>query len=377
MRPLQRERTQLARVAAQTRESELTQQHATSQTVHQQQQQLLLQAQQIQQKHNAARQQEETLIEQQVIPLDQHIASQRERCAQHRLALSQTQTQRDNEQQQLADLLRKRDTLQTRRETRLNYQQQHPHHRYWSEQLGVWRAAFQEQQRLSEELAVVDAQQQLLTNDEQAMTRKQVVLSEQRSAQQQRYDTLQRQCEQQQQVWQQAETANPIAGLRERYAAHQRARQARRQFGELTQALSNLRQQQQNSASKWLTLDQRFQADTQSNETQRADCQRLEQQLNDVEQRVELEKRIIKLEDERALLQPEKPCPLCGSTHHPAIAEYQTLAQTTSDTQVRMAQLRTLCQQVRGELAQHEGALAALAKQRDELQAERAEQEKL
>ncbi|MBG6244136.1 hypothetical protein CS369_03570 [Candidatus Symbiopectobacterium sp. 'North America'] len=241
----------------------------------------------------------------------------------------------------------------------------------------MWRAAFQEQQRLSEELAVVDAQQQLLTNDEQAMTRKQVVLSEQRSAQQQRYDTLQRQCEQQQQVWQQAETANPIAGLRERYAAHQRARQARRQFGELTQALSNLRQQQQNSASKWLTLDQRFQADTQSNETQRADCQRLEQQLNDVEQRVELEKRIIKLEDERALLQPEKPCPLCGSTHHPAIAEYQTLAQTTSDTQVRMAQLRTLCQQVRGELAQHEGALAALAKQRDELQAERAEQEKL
>lgn len=42
LRPLQRDRdrTQLARVAAQTRESELTQQHATSQTVHQQPQQL-------------------------------------------------------------------------------------------------------------------------------------------------------------------------------------------------------------------------------------------------------------------------------------------------------------------------------------------------
>ncbi|WP_291969027.1 hypothetical protein [Candidatus Symbiopectobacterium sp.] len=144
MRPLQRERerTQLARVAAQTRESELTQQHAASQTIHQQQQQLLLQAQQAQQQQNAARQQEETLIEQQVIPLDQHIASQRERCAQHRLALSQIQTQRDNEQQQLADLLRQRDTLQTQSETRLNYQQQHPHHSHWGEQLGAWRAAF-------------------------------------------------------------------------------------------------------------------------------------------------------------------------------------------------------------------------------------------
>ncbi|MCW2488943.1 hypothetical protein J5069_24010, partial [Candidatus Symbiopectobacterium sp. NZEC127] len=163
----------------------------------------------------------------------------------------------------------------------------------------------------------------------------------------------------------------------ERYAAHQRARQARRQFGELTQALSNLRQQQQNSASKWLTLDQRFQADSLSIDTQRADSQRLEQQLNDVEQRVELEQRIVKLEAERAQLQPGKACPLCGSTHHPAIAEYQTLALTASEAQVRMAQLRTLCQQVRSELAQREGALAVLAKQRDELQAERAEQETL
>ncbi|QZN95204.1 SbcC/MukB-like Walker B domain-containing protein [Symbiopectobacterium purcellii] len=378
LRPLQRERerTQLARVAAQTRETALAQQHTASQTAHQQQQQLLLQAQQAQQQHNAARQQEEGLIAQQVIPLDQQIARQGERCAEHRQALTQTQTQRDNEQQQLAELLRQRDTLKIQRETRLNYQQQHPHHRHWSEQLGAWRAAFQEQQRLSGELTANGTQQQRLTNAEQELARKQVALIEQRSAQQQRYDTLQHQCEQQQQVWQQAETANPIAGLRERYAAHQRARQARRQFGELTQRLSNLRQQQQNSASKGIKLDQRFQADTEINDTKRADSQRLEQQLSDVEQRVELEKRIVKLEAERAQLQPGEACPLCGSTHHPAIAEYQTLTHTASEAQGLVAQLRTLCQQARSELAQREGALSALAKQRDELQAERAEQEK-
>ncbi|WP_440863274.1 AAA family ATPase [Symbiopectobacterium purcellii] len=378
LRPLQseRERAQLARVAAQTRETALVQQHTASQTAHQQQQQLLLQAQQAQQQHNAARQQEEDLIEQQVIPLDQQIARQGERCAEHRQALTQTQTQRDNEQQQLAELLRQRDTLQTQRETRRNYQQQHPHHRHWSEQLGAWRSVFQEQQRLSGELTANGTQQQRLTNAKQELAHKQVALFEQRSAQQQRYDTLQRQCEQQQQGWQQAETANPIAGLRERYAAHQRSRQAQRQFGELTQALSNLRQQQQNSASKGIKLDQRFQADTESNDTKRADCQRLEQQLNDVEQRVELEKRIVKLEAERAQLQPGESCPLCGSTHHPAIEEYQTLAHAASEAQGRVAQLRTLCQQARSELEQREGALAALAKQRDELQAERAEQEK-
>ena len=39
----------------------------------------------------------------------------------------------------------------------------------------------------------------------------------------------------------------------------------------------------------------------------------------------ELEERIRSLESERARLQPDSPCPLCGSTTHPAIAEYQAI----------------------------------------------------
>lgn len=38
---------------------------------------------------------------------------------------------------------------------------------------------------------------------------------------------------------------------------------------------------------------------------------------------VELEKRIVSLEAERARLQSGTPCPLSGSTDHPAIAQYQ------------------------------------------------------
>ncbi|MFT8210647.1 MAG: AAA family ATPase [Symbiopectobacterium sp.] len=376
LRPLQqeRERARLARTAAQARETELVQQHATCKAAHEQQRLLSEQAQQAQKQHSAARQQEETLIEQQVMPLDQQITAQGERSAQLRQALTQTQTQRDNEQQQLTDLLRQRDTAQTQHEALLAYQQQHPYHRHWREQLGSWRAAFQEQQRLSGELDDLATQRQRLTNDEQEMTHMQLALNDQRAAQQQHALTLQQQCQQQQRLWQQAEAENPIARLRERYAAHQRARHDRRRFGELTQSLSNLRQQQQKSASKWRELNARYQTDEQHGKTQLADCQRLEQQFNDVEQHVELEKRIVKLEAERAQLQAGKPCPLCGSTHHPAIEDYQALTLTASDAQVRMAELRAQCQQARSALAQQEGALAALAKQRDELEAERAEQ---
>lgn len=377
LRPLQqeRERSQLARITAQTRETALAQQYTACKTTHEHQQQLSQEALLAQKQHSAARQQEEALIDQRVTPLDQQIATLGERCAQQRLALSQTQAQRNKEQQQLTELLHQRDVTQTQREAILNYQQQHPHHRHWGEQLGSWRAAFQDQHRLSEELAGLVTQQQRLTNEEQEIAHKQRELSEQLTAQQQRYDTLQRQCEHQQQVWQQAETANPLAHLRERYTAHLHARQDRRRLGELTHSLSEQRQQQQKNENKWHTLNQRYQADAQGNKSHLADCQRLEQQLNDVEQRVELEKRIVSLEAERAQLQPGEACPLCGSTHHPAIAQYQALI--ASDAQTRMAELRTLSQQARSALAQREGALAALVKQRDELQAERAEQESL
>ncbi|NIF48519.1 exonuclease subunit SbcC [Enterobacter sp. Ap-1006] len=45
----------------------------------------------------------------------------------------------------------------------------------------------------------------------------------------------------------------------------------------------------------------------------------------DLEKVVEQEKRIQSLEAERARLQPDSPCPLCGSTQHPAVEAYKAL----------------------------------------------------
>ncbi|WP_227319032.1 exonuclease subunit SbcC [Cedecea davisae] len=45
----------------------------------------------------------------------------------------------------------------------------------------------------------------------------------------------------------------------------------------------------------------------------------------DLEKVVEQEKRIHSLEAERALLQQDAPCPLCGSTQHPAVEAYKAL----------------------------------------------------
>ena len=60
--------------------------------------------------------------------------------------------------------------------------------------------------------------------------------------------------------------------------------------------------------------------------------------LVDVEKILDQERLIVSLETERARLQNGQPCPLCGSTQHPAIAAYQ--AVKSSKTLLRVEKMR-------------------------------------
>lgn len=62
------------------------------------------------------------------------------------------------------------------------------------------------------------------------------------------------------------------------------------------------------------------------------------QHESDLEKVCELEMRIVSLEAERAHLQPDQPCPLCGSTQHPAVADYQAIQP--GENQQRLAALK-------------------------------------
>ncbi|MCT4714516.1 exonuclease subunit SbcC [Enterobacteriaceae bacterium H18W14] len=82
---------------------------------------------------------------------------------------------------------------------------------------------------------------------------------------------------------------------------------------------------------------------------------------DDLEKICELERRIVSLEAERARLQPEQPCPLCGSTQHPAVAEYQALQ--AGENQQRLSVLQ---QEVSALAEQGSAARALLEAQRQQ-----------
>lgn len=85
------------------------------------------------------------------------------------------------------------------------------------------------------------------------------------------------------------------------------------------------------------------------------------QQLIDVRALCDLEATIIRLEAERARLQPGVPCPLCGAIDHPAIADYQAL--TPDANQQRRDALEKRVRELSEERAALRGELETRIKQ--------------
>ncbi|MBA9076232.1 AAA family ATPase [Rufibacter quisquiliarum] len=69
--------------------------------------------------------------------------------------------------------------------------------------------------------------------------------------------------------------------------------------------------------------------------------------LKDLQQIVDLQRQIQKYEDARAQLQPQQPCPLCGSTHHPLVEAHQP--QTLSEAEQNLQQQQTIVQRLDGQ----------------------------
>lgn len=150
----------------------------------------------------------------------------------------------------------------------------------------------------------------------------------------------------------------------------------------LRQRLSNLHGQiapkQKQLAQLRATLVQRQQELTQRNAVLAEKRQRYKdknQQLADVRIICEQEARIKDLESQRALLQSGMPCPLCGSTTHPAIERYQTLELSVN--QARREALEKEVKTLADEGSTLRGQLEAITQQlqRDEREAQTLSQE--
>ncbi|MBN5367630.1 exonuclease subunit SbcC [Serratia marcescens] len=169
-------------------------------------------------------------------------------------------------------------------------------------------------------------------------------LTAQAAQHQQRLNALTEALAAQQQQRQALEAQTPLAPLRQRLSALADLRPTRQQLFTLSslyrQTRERLARQQAEHAERQMQL-----AGLQHQlENARQQFKQHKAQLQEVERIHELEKRIVSLEAERALLQSGAPCPLCGSTSHPAVEQYQ--AVQPSATEQRLVEMRTLAEKL-------------------------------
>mgnify|MGYP000853272710 CR=1 FL=1 len=187
-----------------------------------------------------------------------------------------------------------------------NWLREHDRFRLWSAELAGWRVAFTQQQRDDKHLS--DLRSAIL-------------------ASQQRLDSL----------------PDPALALtREEVSAHLQqltaARAGRQQLALLQPQFAALDQRRTERERELAELDKQIAEGDSALAVKRQQYKDKRQHESDLEKLVEQERVILSLEQERARLQPDTPCPLCGSTQHPAVAAYQAL-QPGENTQ-RLAGLK-------------------------------------
>ncbi|MBS0875725.1 MULTISPECIES: AAA family ATPase [unclassified Tatumella] len=270
-------------------------------------------------------QQLESLLTGQVIPLDQKITAQQQLSdtTQQQL-MHQQQTLAQSEQQHTAGQ-HQLQVLTARRSQWLSWREQHlkiagygPSLSVWQHQQTQWQQQQQSARQAEQQLSVL---QQRITEQQTALTalnRNAAPLEQAATAaaaELQRCETLQ------------AHLENDITSqqLRQTLEQYQTQRARHQQLLRLASGAAPVQQQLTRLQAEQAALQQQISQDEQTLVRCRQSFTEQTKQLQAITTLCELEAKIINLSALRQQLEEGQPCPLCGSSAHPAAEQYSQL----------------------------------------------------
>lgn len=268
---------------------------------------------------------QETLLTEQVIPLDQQIAA---------LLAQAQQQQRESDQQQqtlvqseraLQQETGQRESLQAALAEQQQWRADQGALPQWGPSLALWQERFTQLTQRETALAALGAQQR---QQQQTLAQRQAEIArlEQQAAplslaEQQAASALQRA----QQALADLEQHHPPQALQASLAQIEASRPQHQQLAVLASQWAPLQQHIAARQQRLAALDKTLQQDDETLQRLRATFAREKAALADIKKICELEQHIADLAAWRARLEPEQPCPLCGSCQHPAVERYAAL----------------------------------------------------
>lgn len=272
------------------------------------------------------------------------LLNERNRCRSDQQALQQQIAQLTQQQeQQLAQMTPLQQAVeQARAQLQAHVEHQQIQQRLIDEQIVPLDHQITQLQKTQTELQqACDAATQQYAQQQAELEQLEVLrarLTAQAGQQQEQLNGLTAALAAQQQQQNALEAQAPLTALRQRQTELAELRPVRQKLFTLSslfgQVSERLEQQRKEFTARQTQLSE---LEKQLEETRQQYKQQKTHQT-DVEKALELEQRIVSLEAERARLQTGEPCPLCGSSEHPAIEQYQ--AVKPSETALRLADMR-------------------------------------
>ncbi|HFI5309326.1 TPA: exonuclease subunit SbcC [Serratia liquefaciens] len=314
------------------------------QQTQQKQQEYLRQLSAVQQEQAEAEPQLQQLARSEPAEKLRPLLNERNRCRSDQQALQQQIAQLTQQQeQQLAQMTPLQQAVeQARAQLQAHVEHQQIQQRLIDEQIVPLDHQITQLQKTQTELQqACDAATQQYAQQQAELEQLEVLrarLTAQAGQQQEQLNGLTAALAAQQQQQNALEAQAPLTALRQRQTELAELRPVRQKlftlsslFGQVSERLEQQRKEFTARQTQLSELEKQLEETRQQYKQQKA-------HQTDVEKALELEQRIVSLEAERARLQTGEPCPLCGSSEHPAIEQYQ--AVKPSETALRLADMR-------------------------------------
>lgn len=321
----QREQLQQDQQHAAQQAQQLHTQQQNAQTALQQGEKSYQTSQQAREQALGEQQKLETLLTEQVIPLDQQLASRAQQLTEQQHLHAQQSQALQQSQNALSQHQLTREHLQQQFTEQQTFRSREAAVALWGPELARWQSDIARFDEREQALTQLRAQQQ--QQNAQLIQQQQAIAEGEHRLQplQQAEAQASQQRQQAEQALTSLETEISSTSLRDALTQHQQQRAARHQLSLLAARWQSLQPQLQQRQQKLTLLQHQHQQDERALQALRDDYKRENQTLLDLRKICELERTIAQLADERARLQPDQPCPLCGSCQHPAIEQYQQL----------------------------------------------------
>lgn len=279
----------------------------------------------------------ETLLNEVVVPLDARC----QRLLEKVQTIDAQSKKLDEQQLTNAQIIK---TKQAEKTSHLNqlaqlesYQARHAHDAALLENLGLWESQFADLHKLAGQHERYQSEyKQIVSEREQAKRSQQHQQAELKT----RSEVL---AQTQQQV-SDAETAlktvlagRTITDLEQHYRQQTEQRSSQIQLQQLAERYAKNQQDYRQTQSTRKRLDDTIKGLAQQLQTLQTQQLSSQTQLNDLETLIAQEQRINSLTAERARLQANEPCPLCGSKSHPLIERYQQLDMSETETRLQQS----------------------------------------